>query len=509
MIALYWFSALFGCVTGVFIQEGGLRYCGVLLLRVLFRTQDYIADALRRARFGNNSRNAAALLPVEIQLHIFHLLRKRGRFGFRCHNSYYRYAVRHASAHDLQYVAPVCRGWNAAATEVLYHDVYLDNDRRCIDFSNTLLRHPHLARLVTRYTLPYEASASIAWLTPEFATAKRRATTRFREDLGDITWSEIKSAIDTVSTLCTSAVEVRLSGNLARPDCIPGLIQASRTRHLTGLSIGQVLPLDEIKLGQDVPDSPVVFPHPTLANSFLHLTRLSFFHCDFNSEGVPRFAALQTLELYYCRLWWAWLSNVLQHSRDLHTLVWSESSLGDFPPGSAPPCLAQICLGHEHRLTRCVLDTWNIGLVYIGPMYGFINLRTFECSATALLTAEELPPQLETLIVTKVCGDYIAQRDLVLARKQLLTVVSRIRYWLPYWRYGGALSLSRIELWDTVDDGILPLWNILAVLLNDFLAPWDVTLKINVELSHDLEKKYRRKLERRKVCNRLLWRGVL
>ncbi|KZV87285.1 hypothetical protein EXIGLDRAFT_752313 [Exidia glandulosa HHB12029] len=482
LVRLTWY--LFLLFMSPLLLGGILCYCAILALyETLLCTQDYLSDSLRRARFGNNSRNAAVLLPIEIQLHIFHLLHQRGRFGFRYYDIYYHDGRRHTSARDLHSVALVCRGWNAAATEVLYYDVFLDLDRVCISFSDTLLRRPALARLVTRYTLPYEAAASIAWLTPESAMAKRRASTLLRGDLGSMTWLEIKSAIDRVVVMCTSAVEVRLRGDLAHPERIPGLIEASRTSRIRALSIFQAGPLYGIGPDRPLGPSPVPFPDPLLGNCqcFNHLTRLSLFHCDFNSEGTPRFPMLQTLELYHCYIWWAWLSDILQYSRDLHTLIWTETSVSDYPPGSYPLSLAQTCWAHEHRLTRCVFDT---RLAYIGPMYGFVNLRTFECSATGLFTAEELPPQLETLIVTKVCGDYDVRlgtsRDL---EARLLNFVSLIKHWLPYWKHYEAPSLSRIELWDTVDERIMPLWKVLAVLLNDFLTSWDVTLKINIVIA--------------------------
>ncbi|EJD34662.1 hypothetical protein AURDEDRAFT_176297 [Auricularia subglabra TFB-10046 SS5] len=121
-------------------------------------------DVLARWRIRRSATGAAARLPPEIQLQVFHLLRTRARFGamerlprgqryFRP----WRAMIPFAATRDLASAARVCRAWHGAETEALYTDVSLRHEGEVISLARTLAARPELALVVRRIRLPDDA----------------------------------------------------------------------------------------------------------------------------------------------------------------------------------------------------------------------------------------------------------------------------------------------------------------------------------------------------------------
>ncbi|KZV87281.1 hypothetical protein EXIGLDRAFT_723821 [Exidia glandulosa HHB12029] len=462
------------------------------------RAQNFLSDTRRRRRYGNNSRNAAACLPPEVQLRIFRLLLQRGRFGLGVPTRWKQYARPDIPSRDLKSAVRVCRTWRYAAEEILYSHVILSNDMQCLLFAETLAKRPALAQLVRRYALPPSA-ATTAYLTPEAATSRRGRH-----------WLPIKVAIDRIVVLCTQATDVQLWGSLCRSEHIHGLFEFTTRPTLRRLAIAERSPRDWFEQ-EERPQLPAVFPTPPLQQRLYFLQELHLDNCDLEPGSATCFPSLRALVLVHCSICYTWLVSVFRNAPTLQVVCWddSETRLIDYPTTNHD----NIFEGFEHRISKIMLNStykYETQPFLLGSMLSFTRLRSFECTGRILLSLREPPPLLEELIVTKICEHRDGLFALDPARAQLFTVVSYLRLRIPDWASGEAPFLTHVFLWDSVDiDSLVAFWTVAGYILARSLKPCNVGLRINLYLGAFELAEPVNVLATKKRMNTLLWRNFM
>ncbi|KZV99826.1 hypothetical protein EXIGLDRAFT_723882 [Exidia glandulosa HHB12029] len=462
-----------------------------------YRAQNFLSDTRRRRRYGNNSRNAAACLPPEVQLRIFRFLLQRGRFGVGVPSWWRQYTRPDTPSRDLKSAVRVCRTWRYAAEEILYSHIILSNDTQCLIFAETLAKRPALAQLVRGYALPPSA-ATTAYLTPEAATSRSGRH-----------WLPIKVAIDRIVVLCTQATDVQLCGSLCRSEHMHGLFEVTTRPTLRRLAIAERSPCESF--GQESPQHPAVFPAPSLQQRLYFLQELHLEDCDLEPGSASCFPSLRALVLVRCGICYTWLVSVFHNAPTLQAVCWDETWLR----GTVTVDRGNIFEGFEHRMSKIMLNyTYKRETQHIllGSMLSFTRLRSFECTARILLSMCEPPPLLEELIVTKTCEHRDSLYALNPARAQLFTVVSYLRLSIPVWASGAAPFLTHVYLWDNVDSEIVSLvalWTVAGYILAQSLKPCNVGLRINLYLGDFKLAEPVDALATKKRMNTLLWRNFM
>lgn len=486
----------------------------VLVYECLVPLQDYLSERKRRWTHRTNRRDPAARLPPEIQLRIFTILAARGRFGRDDRGHRWLGPLGPPSPASLRACTLVCRAWHACATEVLYADATLHTAIRCVGFARTLALRPQLARAVRRLELPAEMRY-LPNLTRE--EALQTVYTRKHWPLparGALLWKDLKAAVDRLLVQCVNVDDVVLhtAGDLRRTTGLAQCLSKSREVRILRLALGSPVAPDRLR----APDVPwtlttLEFPAADYIEPFAHVEFLSLYrHQLYASEpSFTSFAALRALELVWCEFDVQYLAALLAQLPNLRAIRWCEIFLVDSNNAwQIPRPLSDILRSpFQDQLMELSFIQSGFGFA-AGDMSGFLALTTLTLNGGLLFTLAEVPPQLRTLVVVEVRGDDPNNLPRAASESTLWWTAMHLKTHITPWREQ-APDFQNIQLWDLTDRRGMPIWKLVAFLLEGFLACRGVALDVNLTLDRETEEHYQEKFTDREMVRRYLWRDVL
>ncbi|EJD45120.1 hypothetical protein AURDEDRAFT_165662 [Auricularia subglabra TFB-10046 SS5] len=240
-----------------------------------------LRDTLSRLRVRYCASGAAARLPPEVRLHVFHYLRKRARFGA---------AERLPREHELVRpwraipfaAARACASWHAAATEALYCDVFLRSEDDVQALCRTPAARPGLALATVRRVFLPEHNLYHA---------------RSRDSGTDASCAEFARTVDRILALFPHATEALLFRAATRLADVPGFRAA---RHLRNVTIHGARRKDDAKDRAEVDVLALLLQLPRAESLALDFQLISPDAPALNHAAVSAFARVHPLRRGAC-----------------------------------------------------------------------------------------------------------------------------------------------------------------------------------------------------------------
>lgn len=415
-------------------------YCMVNFVRFI----DIVDDDRRLKALGadSNTRNPAARIPPEVQLHIFRHVMMFMRLRAEeqpCNTSNVR--TRPAALNPgLPATCSVCRAWHDAATEVLYVHVRFTNARCTQRFARTLSERPALARFVRSIVFPDAAPQE-------------------------------PHVVERIVRCCVSATQVSFFRTETSIYDVPGLTFVAQQVRTLVVNAGHHGAGPYRPPEFNMSTVPAMFPN--LESLTLSRQNILFAYEDLRPETVRVLRSLRALHLDRCTFKFIALARLLSAMPRAQTVELRNMS----PRGQL--CSAESLLVAQRLSLRALLLASTVrsaqtgSLVCLCDIHALPALRTLALNARELPHLRALPPALEELVVS--FSPYSAWQTRPTCRQSALSAVRVIRALAP-----SAPALRAVRLSDEVDLADVPDWKIAAFLLREMLR--GISVEVNLHL---------------------------
>ncbi|KZW01940.1 hypothetical protein EXIGLDRAFT_829520 [Exidia glandulosa HHB12029] len=475
------FLAVSPALILVYIFWDGPHALLALLFHVQLLVQDYMSERRRRRAFGDNSRNAAALFPHEVQLQIFGVIAAIDDFHCERGRDWH-------SAGSLARLTLVCRAWHGCATQQLYAHVHLRTDRACVRLAASLARRPSLANFIFGLTLPQTVSVLPVLpieLVRQYSWMEKGALSP-----GKLHWHKLKTAVDEIIPMCGACRTIHLGIDFG----------ASHLRvYLPNLGHLQALSVEGRHIGSGIRQCAVDFPAADLHACLDKLTSVSISWCEISHGSLAALPSLQSLTLEHCHLDIDWLASVPLRFPNLRHYHLRHVSFTRLRSGMFVVFVQEGNVLESFTLVEPFCIAGPISLP------GSHSWRTLTLSANLIWDRCTIPTNLEVL-------EFIPERyHEVYGRPYVITMVAKIMSHIPEWKLNSP-KLHTLRVYaENVSNQRLQLesWKVMAVMLQEFCDRYGVRFDLSIRLGPSICGPVYEKRARDWKKRRLLWRDVL
>jgi len=449
-------------------------------------TPSSASSTRRLSNSGVNATNAAALLPPEILLTVFDILRRRALYGTQQTDAFSdpdkRYRRPHARGYcDLLRVQHVCRTWRGPATAVLYAQVALYNATDLERFGRTIADQPQLLQHVQGLHFAREMLTE--------GSCDDMDQQRHLDALADLIGSEcgpreLTLAWDAVRTIsieeehAQSWDERRGAWDDSR---VFGLRQCLARAQVTNL---------RLVAGDALCFVDVVVPARAGLYGLHGLTSLWLSRVELPDDGFPStnpFPVLRTLRITECKVSPQWLVEAAAAIPTLVGLDLQNVTFNGEQPLAIADILGERCSSLTQLTTRDLRCTGPNGptAVNLGQMNAFTALSLWHTSFDLFdqhdVVRLSFPPTITTVVVhmDNPSTKAPSKKPPRYPQHKLLSEIAIVSRRLAEWRRVAPV-LRNVELWDQVGEETWRSWVMSSFLLKTRCESLGIDLDIHL-----------------------------